>query len=232
MNMTSRITRPLLYQEVVNALYQIIDEHQIKPGAQLPSERELIEQLGVSRNVLREAFHVLELRGVIVSHQGKGRFLRALPHNLGTDERYTQISKNLERYSLLEAYEVRQALEVKAVELIIRNATEEDLEELEEAYWKMVEKFQHTGLTVGEFDLHRLYAKKTGSLFMEQTLGIVLSAILDMMHTTFHDIMTTHETEKEARQHREILDAIHARDIERAKQAMYAHVQETIDLLC
>ena len=60
MTFSTRISRPLLYQEVVNALYNIIDEQQIQPGAQLPSERELIEQLGVSRNVLREAFHVLE----------------------------------------------------------------------------------------------------------------------------------------------------------------------------
>ena len=62
-----RINRPLLYQEVVNALYQIIDDQEIKPGDQLPSERELIEQMGVSRNVLREAFHVLEQRGIIIS---------------------------------------------------------------------------------------------------------------------------------------------------------------------
>ena len=56
MNFSSRISRPLLYQEVVSALYQIIDEQKIQPSAQLPSERELIERLGVSRNVLREAF--------------------------------------------------------------------------------------------------------------------------------------------------------------------------------
>ena len=79
MNYSTRITRPLLYQEVVNALYNIIDEQQIQPGAQLPSERELIERLGVSRNVLREAFHVLEQRGIILSKQGRGRFLRSVP---------------------------------------------------------------------------------------------------------------------------------------------------------
>ncbi|MFR5082986.1 MAG: winged helix-turn-helix domain-containing protein [Anaerobutyricum hallii] len=51
-----------------------------EPGDQLPSERELIEKLNVSRNVLREAFHVLESRGVIVSHQGKGRFFERKPN--------------------------------------------------------------------------------------------------------------------------------------------------------
>lgn len=66
-----RAKRPLLYQEVVNALYQIIDTSNLKPGDQMPAERELMEQLGVSRNVLREAFHILEQRGIITSQQGK-----------------------------------------------------------------------------------------------------------------------------------------------------------------
>ena len=117
MNFSSRLNRPLLYQEVVSALYQIIDEQKIQPGAQLPSERELIERLGVSRNVLREAFHVMEQRGIIISQQGRGRFLRSLPRNNVQQDKYLQMSKNLERYSLREAYEVRQVLEEKAMEL-------------------------------------------------------------------------------------------------------------------
>ena len=40
-----RAKRPLLYQEVVNALYQIIDTSNLKPGDQMPAERELMEQL-------------------------------------------------------------------------------------------------------------------------------------------------------------------------------------------
>ena len=127
MNFSSRLNRPLLYQEVVSALYQIIDEQKIQPGAQLPSERELIERLGVSRNVLREAFHVMEQRGIIISQQGRGRFLRSLPRNNVQQDKYLQMSKNLERYSLREAYEVRQVLEEKAMELIIRNASDLDL---------------------------------------------------------------------------------------------------------
>ena len=160
MNFSSRLNRPLLYQEVVSALYQIIDEQKIQPGAQLPSERELIERLGVSRNVLREAFHVMEQRGIIISQQGRGRFLRSLPRNNVQQDKYLQMSKNLERYSLREAYEVRQVLEEKAMELIIRNASDLDLQEIEAAYKRMVQKFQETGTTVGEFDLHRLYAKR------------------------------------------------------------------------
>ena len=76
MSVDKRIGRSLLYQEVVDELYKMIDRDQMKPGDRLPPERELTDRLGISRNVLREAFHVLEGRGIIVSRQGSGRFIR------------------------------------------------------------------------------------------------------------------------------------------------------------
>lgn len=231
MRLNDRMSRPLLYEEVVKELYQIIDQDKIEPGDKLPSERELTERLGISRNVLREAFHVLESRGIIVSRQGSGRFLRQLPQTGSAVDQYESMSRNLERYSLQEAYEVRQVLEVKAVELIIRNANEEDLEELKQTLERLKKRFELTHNTVGEFDLHRLYAKKTGSMFMEQTLSLVLSTILDMMSTTFYDILVNHQTESEVQSHERILDAICRRDTETAKAEMFRHIQDTIDML-
>lgn len=231
MGVLVRSNRPLLYQEVVNALYQIIDNSSLKPGDQMPAERELMEQLGVSRNVLREAFHILEQRGIISSKQGKGRFLRELP--IKGQEQFKQglMSKNLERYSLYEAYEVRQVLEVKAMELIVRNASDSDLDEIENAYQKMLKYFEETNTTTGEFELHQIYAKKTGSIFMEQTLNIVLTAILEMMHTTSHSFMDMHQAEEEKRDHRRIIDALRARNSALAQKEMYDHIQHTLDIL-
>lgn len=233
MRVQSRISRPLLYQEVVDELYRMIDHDQIKPGDQLPSERELTEKLGISRNVLREAFHVLEGRGIIVSRQGSGRFLREVSNKyaetqFGTTER---MSRSLEKCSMVEAYEVRQTLEVKAIELLVKNASDKDIEEIKEEYRRMEKRFAETGITVGEFELHRMYAKKSGNQFMEHTLSIVLSAILDMMSNTFRGFMVSHETEKELIAHSKIISAIEDRDTERAKTCMFEHIQVTIDMM-
>ena len=95
----------------------------------------------------------------------------------------------------------------------------------------MVQKFQETGTTVGEFDLHRLYAKKTGSMFMEQTLDIVLSTILEMMQTTSHDVLDMHQVALESKEHRRIIDALERRDVAEARKAMFDHIQSTIDYL-
>lgn len=228
MGIENRAARTLLYEEVVKDLYQIIDTRHLKPGDKLPPERELMEQLDVSRNVLREAFRVLESRGVIVSHQGKGRFLRKQSQ---LSESTGSLSKNLERCSMMEAYEVRQLLEVKGVELIIRNASEKDIDELENAYIELEKRFQETGRTEGEFKLHKLYAAKTGSVFMTQTLEIVLNAIFDMMYGKFSDVLETVSGEEELESHRRIIRAIRERDKESAGKLMYEHLQASMDCL-
>ncbi len=229
MRIGNRAARTLLYEEVVEDLYKIIDRENLKPGDRLPAERELIEKLNVSRNVLREAFHVLENRGIIVSRQGKGRFLREQPSS-GDAARYDSLSKNLERYSMMEAYEVRQVLEVKGVELIIRNAVEQDIDELEAMYQEIKKRYEETGKTVGEFDLHRVYASKTGSMFMTQTLEIVLNAIWDMMYGKFSDILDATSEEYELKSHRMIIQAIRSRDTKTAQRLMYEHLQVTMDM--
>ena len=50
---------------------------------------------------------------------------------------------------MFEAYEVRQVLEVKGVELIIRNASEEDIDDLEKAYQELKKRYGETHKTVG-----------------------------------------------------------------------------------
>ena len=132
---------------------------------------------------------------------------------------------------MMEAYEVRQLLEVKGVELIIRNAAEKDIDELENAYMALERRYQETGRTEGEFKLHKLYAAKTGSVFMTQTLEIVLNAIFDMMYGKFHDVLEAVSGQEELESHRQIIQAIRKRDKEAASKLMYEHLQASIDCL-
>ena len=120
---------------------------------------------------------------------------------------------------------------MRGVELIIRNASERDIEDLENAYRALEKRFQETGRTEGEFKLHKLYAAKTGSVFMTQTLEIVLNAIFDMMYGKFSDILEKVSGEEELESHRRIIQAIRDRDKERAGRLMYEHLQDSIDCL-
>src|SRR5918994_6765271 len=63
---------------VVGALHRYIVDNSLRPGDRLPTERELIQQLGVSRSVLREALRELQAQRMIVARHGHG--LHVLPY--------------------------------------------------------------------------------------------------------------------------------------------------------
>ena len=180
---------------------------------------------------MREAFHVLESRGIVVSFQGKGRFLREIPKNNMGVNKYDLLSKNLERCSLLEAFELRQLLELKVMELVIHNASDEDIKEIEEKLCVMKEKFSQLNRTVGELDLHRVYVAKTGNLFLKQILEIVFISIIELMHNDFKDVFSAHNPQAAIKAHERIINAIKNRNVEEAQKHMSEHLQETINML-
>src|SRR4051794_34990140 len=64
------------YERVVEQILELVESEGLDQGQALPTERELAERFGVSRNVLRQAFGVLEERGLLRSIRGSGRYLR------------------------------------------------------------------------------------------------------------------------------------------------------------
>lgn len=62
-------------QQATQRLQDFIDGGDYVPGDRLPSERDMISNLGIRRNILRKALDTLERRGVIWRHVGKGTFL-------------------------------------------------------------------------------------------------------------------------------------------------------------
>lgn len=64
-----------VYQAVLNEIREFIDENNLKPGDQLPSERDLAENLQAGRSSIREALRAMELLGLIETRSGQGTFL-------------------------------------------------------------------------------------------------------------------------------------------------------------
>ena len=64
------------FEEICERIREQLALGVLKPGDKLPRERDLAEQLGVSRNVLREALRSLEMAGLLRLQKGvKGRRL-------------------------------------------------------------------------------------------------------------------------------------------------------------
>jgi GntR family transcriptional regulator len=65
-----------LYQQIADRLRRAINDGELKPGEQLPSERELMERYEVSRNTVRLALGLLANEGIVATTQGRGTFVR------------------------------------------------------------------------------------------------------------------------------------------------------------
>ena len=64
-----------LYEQIVEQIEQSVQRGDLKPGDQLPAERELAEQFGVSRTAVREAVKALREKGLVEAYPGKGTFI-------------------------------------------------------------------------------------------------------------------------------------------------------------
>jgi len=110
-----RTTAPIRTQ-VADYLRQCIADGVFAPGERLV-ERALCEQIGASRSTLREAFRELETEGLVEVLPGKG------PAVARVDEK-----------GIRDLFAVRNAIEQLAIQLFVRNATDESILELEAAF--------------------------------------------------------------------------------------------------
>ncbi|GAB3625271.1 Pyruvate dehydrogenase complex repressor [Pandoraea terrae] len=113
---------------VYEQLETMIVEGRLAPGSALPSERDLAQQMGVSRPSLREALLRLESRGVIVGRAGGGYLVANASQPLLAEP----LSQLMSRHSKTvdDVLEMREVLEAKAVELAAARATSEDIARL------------------------------------------------------------------------------------------------------
>ncbi|MGW0504598.1 FadR/GntR family transcriptional regulator [Micromonospora sp. NPDC003241] len=96
-------------------------------GSRIPTEPQLVEDLGVGRNTVREAVRALAHAGVLECRQGSGTYV------LSTDELAPVVARRLTDDRMTEVIEVRRAFEVEAARLAARRRTAEDLAALDAA---------------------------------------------------------------------------------------------------
>lgn len=216
------------YQDVVEQIQEAIMEGTLKPGGQLPAERELKEQFGISRGTLREALRVLEQKGLIEIRTGVagGSIIREvnsenLSDNLGLLIRNRAVS-------LRDLAEFREGMEGDVAALAAQRATEQDRALLErllreaEAYLKEGRKGWDAFVRTDE-QIHLALARMSGN----QLFIAVLTSVYHNIHTYYENYLPWN---KELLQENfndlcNIVAAVSNRDAERARETALGHVR-------
>jgi len=214
-----RIPRVDRVRSVMNALADHIDRSGMKPGDKLPTERELSLALGVGRSTVREVIRQLQALGVAEPRVGSGTFLiRTITP--GTIHMPLSLDMSHLRDALLQTLEVRRGIEVEASAVAALRHTAEDVPLMEAALVEMERVHIDKG-TAGREDLAFHLS------IYDATHNPLFSRLLEQMRETFEGFFDQPFDRPDfARRsfpfHRELFEAIVARDIALARAKTYA----------
>jgi GntR family transcriptional regulator, transcriptional repressor for pyruvate dehydrogenase complex len=212
---------PRLSDKVADMMLKTILSEQLRPGDRLPSERELGEQFGVSRTVVREAVRALVAKGLIEVRSGSGLRVAAVDASAVRESMslYIHGSSNLD---YPKVHEVRAMLEVEMAGLAAERRTEADIERLSEAckHMEAVSKDVESA-ALADVEFHREIAKAThNELYL-----VMLDAIGDALVEIRRRNLTRPPAMKNTlADHSRIRDAIAAGASRKARDAMREHL--------
>ena len=115
--------------KIADQLELLIKEGRLGPGAKLPSERELINILGVGRSSLREALNKLETLGYVEIKKRKGIFVKSINSTLQLDPLKKMMQEDL--HKIVQLYEVRGDIEKANAKAAALQRNEEDLKDIQ-----------------------------------------------------------------------------------------------------
>ena len=219
------ITRTTSTQSVAHQLLELIRTGVWKPGDFLPSEKELVERLGVGRSTVREAVQNLTALNVVATSPGHRTVVKSpTPAEiLRTDVIGFLIGDSLAQ----ELLEARQMIEPECVRLAVERATDEDL--------------AHIEALLDEHEAHHLANKPVaeyGAMFHcglaeashNRVAASFMASILHLMKERgrrIDDIPNARR--KEIDDHRCILELVMQRKAGPAAQAMRQHILDWSD---
>ena len=207
----------------------LIQQRQLAPGARLPAERQLAQQLGVSRSSLREAIRALIGEGLLYSKRGGGTWLcEGNPH--WSEENIVQPLKLLVaddpdyRYDILEA---RHAIEASTAWYAALRATAEDKERLQSCFdaIKQEENVSEDMASQADVRFHLAIAEASHNVVLLQTMRGFFDLLQSSVAHSRQRMYTAPVIYSQLiEQHEELLLAILAHDPERARKAAQHHL--------
>jgi GntR family transcriptional regulator, transcriptional repressor for pyruvate dehydrogenase complex len=220
------VNRNSLSDEIVEQLTGLISRGVLKPGERLPSEKELCLRFGVGRTTIREALRSMAVMGILNGRVGEGTFVSVDGEKYL--ERALQWGLLIDRKSVNDLIETRLMLELQTAYGAASRATEENLQEIEEA----LEGMRHSLDRPEEYleqDLrfHLAIARAT----QNSILFKLLTMTRGYLQTWIGESLSKSSTRKmraradsSIREHQKILLALRKRKPKEARQAMTEHI--------
>lgn len=219
--MIKPLQKHTIVDDIINALFQMIDSGYFKPGQKLPSERDLSLKLNVSRTSIREALKSLSFVKIVAIRPGDGTYLTQDEDLLlSIREKYSPHIM-LNGITFRQAFESRLIFEPEITRLAAERATPENITALRSsisAMKKCIESQSMHEYHLADLKFHEMVAAST------QNPLLVHQAALSM-NDLFENKPTLEQAKNVLKQHKAIYDAIRTNQPEKAKEAALIHLR-------
>lgn len=214
-------------QQVMRGVVTMIRENGLKVGDQLPSEVQLSRDLGISRPVIREAFGALAALGVV--DVGSGRRPRVAAVNAFPMVMAIDHALHTGQVTFVQIWEVRRRLEMGTAALAAIHRTDDQAHRILALAEGMAACEPGTpALTRLDIDFHAAVASASGNILFEQ-IAVSFHPLMERAVPLAWATRTTQENRIDMlAKHRQVADAIVARDPVAAESAMARHFDQTI----
>ena len=222
----TRISVPKPSHVLADRLRDTILRGDIAEGEALPTERELVDQTGLTRGAVREALRTLAVEGLIQTRHGRfGGSVVTLP---GNDSMASAINRFVQgrKLSLRTLQETREGLEPLLARWAAERRSDKNLQELKALHEDLitaVNSFQEFALVNVEW--HNAVARASGNELLATLLYSISHGVYTATTTEEYDTMQTRM--QVIHIHARINDAIEGRNPEVAEKSMRQHMVAT-----
>jgi GntR family transcriptional regulator, transcriptional repressor for pyruvate dehydrogenase complex len=210
-----------LYEQIVQQIEDSILKGELQEGSQLPAERDLAEQFGVSRTAVREAIKALQEKGLVDAFPGRGTFVTNGRSN-SMRRSLDRIIKSGETDGWAYLVEVRDILEPEIAALAAARADYQDLASMREAIGVMDGAKRDSEVYIeADLDFHLALAEAAANPIVLSLIDSIVGLLREQRSRIFR---IAGGAERGQRYHRSILEAIERHDPQAARAAMQAHL--------
>jgi GntR family transcriptional repressor for pyruvate dehydrogenase complex len=217
------IRRETMAAEVARRLVDYLLSGGVAPGARIPSERQLAEAFGVGRSAVREAIAALSLIGLIEVRHGDGTYLKRPDSPLLPQ--VVEWGLLLGEQRTTDLVEARQKIEVDIAGLAAQRRTEEDVADLARILSRMEWESRHGDGAAGFVDADVAFHLRLAETARNSALRDVLSSIQALLRAWIGRVIAEGYRESSYQEHVPIFEAVNARDVRAAEEAMDAHMR-------
>ena len=212
-----------LADQVTEVLMEKISKLEFPPNSRLPTEQAMSERFGVSRSVIREAISRLKSKGLVVTKQGSGAFVRKA--KLEVPFQFDPGTSDFLK-ATLDVVELRRALECEIASIAATRRTKKDLAQIRKAFSEIEKALASGGDGIAEDQAFNLaIAKASKNPIFPQVLRFVRQYIYYHGVTRIMGTRLSESNDSSQAEHAAIMKAIELRDPAAAAAAVRVHLE-------